>query len=953
MSGTMQIRVNEARKQKAVQYLLSFITAMLLLVLISSAAADGAPQTVILPDSITAIEEEAFMGDTALNRVILPEGTVSVGVKAFSGSSVKEIHLPRSLTDIATDAFEECPNLTAYVYADSDAHLFCLANGIPCVVKDEGYYENIYRTISPAIQDIERTYSNSGTQISIEDVPAVMEEVEQYLAYLYQEGALSEYTFNEYGATFVDTANHYLQGWTPNVEGLMSGDAETYVSIYTFHPNDGSLHKRFTDQARMVEDAIDYYSYEADYTNREVTLETIKAIGDNQIVLWMGHGGKLNRGDVVMPFMCTGLAWDDQYDESVGMNEIPACFKNGGYLCITNEFFNRNKRSMKNTLFWMGTCLGAATDLFFDVLTDNGATVVAYTDEVHESYHKNMLQSTLLWMLTRNPDTGKHYTISEALQKAKEEHGDSDMTFYNLWFHYAKAEVRGNLNYRLYYGKISGHVTESWGSHLPVAGAKMTIEGDGVIRELITDDEGYYEALLPPGEYNITLPQEHYKYQKSGSYMLSQFEEEKTVDLQLNGADVRVRLQDAVGNDIYGASVSIEMENRTILLLPETDEKGIFGYRSMVPLDEEKSYELTITADQFKTVQGPLKVTSNMDELRVLQLLGSLNGSVVDDETGEALEDAEVVCMKGDVSLTAYTGATGNFEFDNLDAGEYTVTISKDGYEQQVLGVTISLATHTVLLNPVRLVPSNELNAYYTYLKQLVASEGSSPMGTITTTMTLEDKNQVDPMHGQSGLLSAAVCDLDQDGHLELITVSIPEGAIPEGNLRLSLYIIKDQQVVRTSQTTFGYMGPLSDFPSCSMVVTLHRDENGVGHIACSRYNSGLSSSGSGKVWYWQKDQDNKLTDQYETTPADYTKLSDGAYHTLSSEGIRYADRFPDCLVCAMELSFKMTTYKYPYAAGTYTLQIIDATNLREMTGGTIDPAVYELHPLPASLTDW
>ncbi len=68
----------------------------------------------ILPASLTDIEEEAFFGDTSLDEVVLPEGITRIESKAFAGSSVTRIYLPESLAYIAPDAFDQCGPVSGY-----------------------------------------------------------------------------------------------------------------------------------------------------------------------------------------------------------------------------------------------------------------------------------------------------------------------------------------------------------------------------------------------------------------------------------------------------------------------------------------------------------------------------------------------------------------------------------------------------------------------------------------------------------------------------------------------------------------------------------------------------------------------------------------------------------------------------------------------------------------------
>ena len=61
-----------------------------------------------LPADIAVIEEEAFYGDSTLNKVILPQGIEKIGSRAFADSSLRQINLPDSLSYglIAPDAFD-------------------------------------------------------------------------------------------------------------------------------------------------------------------------------------------------------------------------------------------------------------------------------------------------------------------------------------------------------------------------------------------------------------------------------------------------------------------------------------------------------------------------------------------------------------------------------------------------------------------------------------------------------------------------------------------------------------------------------------------------------------------------------------------------------------------------------------------------------------------------------
>ena len=85
--------------------------------------------SVILPESLNDIEEEAFFHDMSITDVIIREGAQVIGPRAFAGSGLKSIHIPTTVNQIDSTAFDDLSEtFTIYAPKGSYAHLFAVNN---------------------------------------------------------------------------------------------------------------------------------------------------------------------------------------------------------------------------------------------------------------------------------------------------------------------------------------------------------------------------------------------------------------------------------------------------------------------------------------------------------------------------------------------------------------------------------------------------------------------------------------------------------------------------------------------------------------------------------------------------------------------------------------------------------------------------------------------------------
>jgi hypothetical protein len=75
-------------------------------------------ECIMVTPTVTEIKKGAFLQRTQLSLVILQNGLEVIGSSAFSGTSIKSIKIPPSVTEIWDDSFEHYSNLTRVVFCD-------------------------------------------------------------------------------------------------------------------------------------------------------------------------------------------------------------------------------------------------------------------------------------------------------------------------------------------------------------------------------------------------------------------------------------------------------------------------------------------------------------------------------------------------------------------------------------------------------------------------------------------------------------------------------------------------------------------------------------------------------------------------------------------------------------------------------------------------------------------
>ncbi|MBA7478566.1 hypothetical protein ES707_13993 [subsurface metagenome] len=138
-------------------------------------------------------------------------------------------------------------------------------------------------------------------------------------------------------------------------------------------------------------------------------------------------------------------------------------------------------------------------------------------------------------------------------------------------------------------------------------------------------------------------------------------------------ANLYGRVTDAdTGASIPGALVTADS------LQTYTDAAGDYSFADL----DTGSYRIRAEKEGYLMVSEDITLVEGNNEVNVsltpiAPVLANLYGTVTDAETGLPLVSVKVTID----GLTAYTNASGNYSFEGLTPGSYTITFEKEGYE--------------------------------------------------------------------------------------------------------------------------------------------------------------------------------------------------------------------------------------------------------------------------------
>lgn len=162
-------------------------------------------------------------------------------------------------------------------------------------------------------------------------------------------------------------------------------------------------------------------------------------------------------------------------------------------------------------------------------------------------------------------------------------------------------------------------------------------------------------------------------------------------------------------------------------------------------------------------------------------MYGSVFGMITNSKTNEVVSGAQVVLAPG--NITAVTGADGNYEFQELEPGQFRLTVSADGYESYTRQITVVVGERIIC--DVQLTPLEQIS-------DMELSTDRLDFGTSRTELTFNINNI-----GTAGDLSWTITNIT----VPWLSVTPDEGTTEQGKSS-SVKVVIDRDIIKSDVTT-------------------------------------------------------------------------------------------------------------------------------------------------------
>lgn len=301
-----------------------------------------------------------------------------------------------------------------------------------------------YSTLYEGIRLVESSHLDKDGYAIEDDVPQLIEDVTEYVQSLPDDMVASYDVGDDY--VQVDLTSGVTYVYTPRMEHMLNRGDSMALGLYQQQreefsdDSDGTI-DQFDLRAEPTghgmpnnsfQDAIAQYVVRADpnrfhleesFYDEDVTLDVIKELGSNQLILWEGHGVWTEELGAELQLMqkVDFLWWKKRWGEDFTQKRVVVC--GDGRIAVTPAFFDHyyDEGQLQDSIIYLGSCHSLQDDRLASTLVDKGARlVIGNTNSVSTLYQFEMRDSILSDM------ADCRMSVSQALDNARHIYGDED-----------------------------------------------------------------------------------------------------------------------------------------------------------------------------------------------------------------------------------------------------------------------------------------------------------------------------------------------------------------------------------------------------------------------------------------------------------------------------------------------------------------------------------------------
>lgn len=321
----------------------------------------------------------------------------------------------------------------------------------------EESYENSSKVVSEITSVADKFVESSTGYIEQKNVKKSVNEVCKAAKKAQKSGEVLDVE-NNGNSALMRTSNGIWYVYQPKVEGIDALGTNVDLDIITIQPwyNYGSKeqirHYEYVDDAAYYADKeFDNLRYSAEYKDRDVTLDVLKSLKKDEVILITTHGCSTN---TLGPILSTGeeCSFSDNFSldaingrVTVTGGKVPEDRR----IAITGLFIKEYIYSLEHSFVYLGACESFKDSRLAHCFLEKGADVVmGYTETVNSIYNRRMLYSIIERMCHYFEDIDEYGNIGHALYYARDIHGVDDSKYKN--YSPSKLIYYGNQNYRFY-----------------------------------------------------------------------------------------------------------------------------------------------------------------------------------------------------------------------------------------------------------------------------------------------------------------------------------------------------------------------------------------------------------------------------------------------------------------------------------------------------------------------